>query len=284
MTFSNVNITGRTPFGLFINTQNTVYAAARLKDEVDVWMGNNTRPNRTISGNLSKPFSVFVTDNDDIYVDNGSLYNRVDRWTWNSTRSSAVMHVNASCSGLFVDQNITLYCSMANKHQVIKKPLYVNTNLTTVAAGTGIAGAGAAGLRSPNGIFVDITLALYVADCGNNRVQRFGSSPFSGTTVAGNGTSGAIQLNCPTGVTLDNNGYLFIVDSSNHRIIGSGPTGFRCIVGCSGVGGSMANQLSSPRTLSFDSYGNMFVTDWNNDRIQKFFLDTNQCSKYSLRL
>ena len=284
MTFANANTTGATPSGIFVNTNNTVYAASRLQDRIDVWLGNSSRPNKTISGNLSKPSAVFVTDDDDVYVDNGSLYGRVDRWTSNATRSVPAMKVNDTCTGLFVDQNTTLYCSMEFKHQVIKKPIYASANYTEVAAGRGIPGSGVDTLNRPNGIFVDNNLTLYVADCANNRVQRFRSDPYSGTTVAINGASGNITLSCPRGVTLDRNGYLFIVDSSNNRIIGSGPAGFRCLVGCLGSAGPMANQLNSPRTLSFDSYGNMFVTDWTNSRIQKFFLDSNQCSEYSCPL
>ena len=284
MTFADVNTTGTSPFGIFVNTNNTVYAALRLQDRINVWLNNSIRPNKTIAGNLSKPNTVFVTDDDDVYVDNGSLYGRVDRWTSNATHSVPAMKVNATCSGLFVDQNITLYCSMEFKHQVIKKPIYASANYTEVAAGRGVAGSGVDTLNLPNGIFVDNNMTLYVADCMNNRVQRFRSDPYSGTTVAIYSASGNITLTCPRGVTLDSNGYLFIVDSSNNRIIGSGPAGFRCLVGCSGSGGAMANQLSSPRTLSFDSYGNIFVTDYNNNRIQKFFLDINQCSEYSLNL
>jgi sugar lactone lactonase YvrE len=82
-------------------------------------------------------------------------------------------------------------------------------------------------------------------------------------------------LNCPSGVILDGNGYLFISDSNNHRIVGSGPNGFRCIVGCSTVSGSSASQLSYPSDLKFDSYGNIYVTDEGNSRIQKFILIPN---------
>ena len=71
--------------------------------------------------------------------------------------------------------------------------------------------------------------------------------------------TGTIVLSRPTGVVLDADGYLFIVDSGHHRIIGSGPGGFRCVVGCSGLAGSASDHLSSPATLSFDTDGNMFV-------------------------
>jgi hypothetical protein len=135
-------------------------------------------------------------------------------------------------------------------------------------------------LNYPQGIFVDINLDLYVADCRNNRIQLFQSEQLDAITVAGSGSlNTTISLNCPTGVVLDADGYLFIVDSGNNRIVGSGSDGFRCLVGCSNSTGSASNQLDGPRTLSFDSYGNMFVTDYGNNRIQKFSLLTNSYGK-----
>jgi tripartite motif-containing protein 71 len=164
-------------------------------------------------------------------------------------------------------------------HQVVAKPLKSNPNTLTVVAGTGCLGSASNMLNSPQGIFVDINLDLYVADSYNNRIQCFRSRQFNATTVAGSGASDTIILNHPTGVVLDGNNYLFIVDSFNHRIVGSGPYGFRCLVGCFGAG-SAFNQLNSPQSMAFDSYGNMFVTDRANNRVQKFVLSTTSCSKY----
>ena len=120
--------------------------------------------------------------------------------------------------------------------------------------------------------YLSISTWIYmwqIAD--NNRIQLFQSGQLNATTVAGNTSSTiTISLNCPTGIVLDADKHLFIVDNSNHRIVGSGPNGFRCLVGCNGTGGSASDQLSYPMSLSFDSYGNIFVTDTGNNRIQKF--------------
>ncbi|CAF5174511.1 unnamed protein product, partial [Rotaria magnacalcarata] len=137
-------------------------------------------------------------------------------------------------------------------------------------------------LNSPDGIFVDSNLNLYVVDSGNNRIQKFKNGELNSTTVCGNGAPDTIELKSPTSLVLDAGGYLFVVDSDNHRIIGSGPTGFRCLVGCSGSSGLAFDQLSNPKSLAFDSYGNMFVTDMNNDRIQMFLLATNSCDETAL--
>jgi len=168
---------------------------------------------------------------------------------------------------------------MRNLNQVVTKSLNSNSNATIPVAGTGCSGSSPNMLYWPQGIFVDINFALYVADCGNNRIQRFYQGQRNGLTVAGVQVPGTIKLNCPTGVVLDADKYLFIVDSNNHRIIRSGSRGFRCLLGCFRVG-SAPSELNTPQNMAFDSYGNIFVTDRNNNRIQKFILSTNSCSKY----
>jgi hypothetical protein len=193
--------------------------------------------------------------------------------------SVPAMYVSSQCLGLFVDINNTLYCSMASLNQVVKGWLNNNMTTSTVAAGTGSPGSASDMLNQPYGIFVDDNFDLYVADYGNSRIQLFGLGQLNATTVAGGVSLNiTIALYNPYGITLDADNYLFIVDSSNARIVGSGPNGFRCLVGCSGSG-SASNQLNGPSTLSFDSYGNMFVTDFYNNRVQKFILLTNSCGK-----
>ena len=153
-------------------------------------------------------------------------------------------------------------------------------NRTTIVAGNGTAGPALNLLNAPLGLFVDFNLNLYVADCNNNRVLRFDQGQMHGTVVVGSGASRTIDLRCPTGVVLDGDGYLFISDLFDHRIVGSGPNGFRCLVGCSGINSSAANQLSQPAGLSFDRYGNLLVADRDNHRIQKFLLARNSCSEF----
>ncbi|CAF0859705.1 unnamed protein product [Rotaria sordida] len=274
ITFATSTTVGASPFGLFVSTNNTVYVANQANNRVQIWSEGSSVPTRNITSGLSYPYSIFVTTNGDIYVDNGHSYNRVDKWALNGT-SSTVMYVKDDCYGLFIDVKNNLYCSMYNIHQVMTKSLNSNSDIWIIAAGTNCWGLTSNTLYNPRGIFVDADLNLYVADCGNDRVQKFPSGEVTGITVAGSTAIGTITLNCPSGVVLDADGYLFIVDSLQHRIVGSGPNGFRCIVGCSTVAGSSSSQLSSPSDLKFDSYGNIYVTDKSNNRIQKFVLMLN---------
>ncbi|CAF1246977.1 unnamed protein product [Adineta steineri] len=275
VTLFNATTVGTSPYGLFVNTNNTLYVCEYSKNMIQVWLENSTIPIRNISGGLSSPYAMFVTVNGDVYVDNGNSNSQVDKWAVNTTTGVSVMIVKAACYGLFVDIYNNIYCSQYAYHQVVTKSLNSSSNMWIIAAGTDCQGSTSNTLYNPRGIFVDTNLNLYVADYNNNRIQLFLSNQLNAVTVAGSGASSTISLSGPSGVVLDADGYLFITDSSNNRIIGSGPNGFRCLVGCSQVAGSASNQLNNPLTLSFDSHGNIFITDGSNYRIQKFLKTSN---------
>jgi hypothetical protein len=203
-------------------------------------------------------------------------------WTSNSTSGVAVMNVSGTCHGLFIDLYDNIYCSTGDYHQVIKTSLINGLNITKIVAGNGTNGSTSTMLYNPRGIFLDNSSSLYVADCGNNRIQLFPFGQLNATTVVGYQTAGTITLSCPIGIVLDGDGYLFITDYNNNRIVGSDRNGFRCIAGCTGGNGATPDQLYYPRGLSFDSYGNIYVVDGYNSRIQKFLLATNACGKFVL--
>ena len=272
-TFANNNTIGNWPYVLFIDTNNTIFTVRDKDGRILIWRNASVTLTTTISTNRSYSYSMFITDNEEIFLSGDYPYSRVDRWKSNGTRISSLMSGCSSCSGLFIDLIGNLYCSQWS-NQVVRQPLESLSDELTIVAGTGCWGSAANMLSAPRGIFVTTTLDLYVADCGNDRVQLFREGQRNATTVAGNGSTGTIALHCPTGIVLDDNGYLFIVDSSNHRIVGQRPDGFRCLVGCSGQG-SASNQLYSPQTMSFDQDGNIFVMDYGNCRIQKFRLTRN---------
>jgi len=269
---------GTNPHGIFVNSNNSIYIPNRQTGQIHIWLNeNHLNPTKTIEGNLSDPFSLFVTTNGDIYVDNGQYNGRVDKWIVENERWISVMNVTSPCFGLFIDIYENLYCSMFYNHRVDKK---WSNGTTTIVAGTGVRGSESDMLNNPFGIFVDINLDLYVADHSNDRIQLFRLNQRNGITVAGNGsTKLTIKLFYPTGIVLDGDRHLFIVDYGNHRIIGSDENGFRCIFGCSGEEGSTNDKLSYPITMSFDSYGNIYVTDRDNNRVQKI-LKNQVCSKF----
>jgi DNA-binding beta-propeller fold protein YncE len=162
------------------------------------------------------------------------------------------MNICQQCWDLFININNVLYCSLSERHQIIAKSLNNDLNLLTIVGGTGSAGLTSNTLHNPRGIFVDTTLNLYVADCGNDRIQLFQSGKLSATTIVG-----------------------------NNRIVGSNANGFGCIIGCSGSSGSASYELNHPWAISFDSYGDIFISDQGNNRIQKFSVMTDPSGKYT---
>jgi hypothetical protein len=280
ITIANNNTIGSFPYDIFVDINNTVYVTEQGNNRVQVWLEGNMTPTRTISGGLNSPLGTFVTLNGDIYIDNSMFNGRIDKWTLNATNSTTVMYVSGTCFGLFIDIEENLYCSMDPPNQVIKKSLHNNANTFFIVARTGTAGSASNMLNGARGIFVDSNLNLYVADCWNNRIQLFPAGQSNGTTIIINGSNAALSLYIPTAVVLDFDGYLFIADYGNSRILGSGPTGFRCIVGCTASTGSAPNQLHYPASFSFDSSGNLFVIDCGNNRLQKFLLLSNSCGKF----
>ncbi len=277
--FANRSIVGINPFAIFANTNNTIYIANRQINQILVWHNGSESPTEIIDGDFTEPVSLFVTSTGDIYIDDGEENGRVQKWISTNKTFATVMNVNSSCYGLFVDIKDNLYCSMEDHHRVVKRWLNDTVMTSVIIAGTGIEGSASNELNRPRGIFVDVNLDLYVADWGNNRVQLFQSEQSNGLTVAGSTSPyPTFTLDYPSGISLDPSKYLFIVDSGNGRIVGSGPNGFRCLVGCYGRG-SRSNQLNNPFSFSFDRSGNMFVTDRANNRIQKFLLMENSSGK-----
>jgi NHL repeat len=278
-TFADVSTVGTFVYGIFVNTNNTVYISSYTFNEVQIWPEGSHGSVRNISAGLLNPFNIFVTSNGDIYVDNGRVNHQVDKWIPNATSGINVMNVSHACTGLFIDNNNTLYCSVETDHRVWKRSLNHATVLTVDVIGNGSAGSASDMLHEPHGVFVDHNFDLYVADFRNNRIQVFAVNERNGTTVVGAGASRPLH---PAGVTLDGNGLIYIADTDNNRIIGPGPSGYRCLAGCSNSAGSSSSQLRLPQTISFDTYGNMFVTDYWNGRVQKFLLETGYTGTYFL--
>jgi len=282
-TFANESIVGLNPRGIFINTNNIIYMVHTKNGQLSIWFNNSVITTLiTLNGNISSTKSIFALMNDDIYVDNGLINRRIDKFTSNTNTSTVVMSVPSNCQGLFIDISNNLYCAVDTAHCVYKKWLDDNSTIMIIAAGTGSAGSNSTMLHDPNGIFVDINFDLYVADYSNHRIQCFHLGQSEGITVAGGALSlSTITLYRPSGVILDGNKYIFIADTGNNRIIGSDQHGFRCIVGCLNMSGSENDRLSEPRGIYFDTLGNLYVADEVNHRIQKFLSLSILCGKFT---
>ena len=247
--------------------------------KIFIWHEGDTNPFLNLTTTSTTSVSVFAARSGEVFAGilNTMNASRLHKWAVNATTSTLFATTATLSYGLFIDDADRLYYSLGEASVVNRMAL--DGSLNSTVAGTGTAGNSPTQLIGPAGIFVTANFNLYVADFGNNRIQMFPTGQMTATTVAGVTASGTITLAGPKGVVIDADGYLFIADQYYNRVVGQGPSGFRCIVGCTFVNGSAPHQLSVPSSLSFDSHGNIFVVDTGNRRVQKFLLATNSCGE-----
>jgi uncharacterized protein (TIGR03437 family) len=158
-------------------------------------------------------------------------------------------------------------------------------------AGNGSAGnsgdgsaATKAQLNGPQGLAVDASGNVFIADTLNAKVRKVSASGVI-STVAGNGTpgyggdgsgAGSAQLNLPIGVAVDSSGNLYIADFGNSRVREVSASGvIRTVAGngangYSGDGGPAGNaQLNGPQGVAVDTAGNLYIADTENNLIRE---------------
>ncbi len=185
------------------------------------------------------------------------------------------------------------YISDSYSSQVFK----VSTAGTlTVVAGNGTIGysgdggvATSAQLSMPEGIAIDGSGNIFIADTGNSVIREVVAGTGNIQTVAGNFSLGAgysgdggpatsAQLNDPYGVSVDSAGNIFIADTSNSviREVATGSGNIQTVAGSatngagySGDGGiATSAQLNLPEGIFLDGTGNIFIADTNNSVIR----------------
>ena len=70
---------------------------------------------------------------------------------------------------------------------------------------------------SPQDIVIDSSNNVYVADQGNNRVQKFGGNGNFITKWGYNGTADGL-FSSPIGLSVDSSGNVYVSDTDNNRI------------------------------------------------------------------
>ena len=128
--------------------------------------------------------------------------------------------------GITIDSSGNLYVSDTSNH-VIRK-ISPSGSVSTVA-GFGTLGStdgqgGSARFTNPQGVAIDNSGNLYVADTGNHKIRKIDTSK-NVTTIAGSGTAGfadgqgtVAKFNGPIGITIDSSGILYIGDYNNNKI------------------------------------------------------------------
>jgi len=165
-----------------------------------------------------------------------------------------------------------------------------NSFIIQTVAGSDFAVDGASALAAifsqTEGIAIDSSGAIYVADANDNRVRRInldGSiQTVAGTGVAGfagdGGPSKAALLSHPYGVVVDVQGNLYIADLGNGRVRKISPDGTIATVagggsiapGGNGDGGPATSaHLLEPRNVAVDPDGTLYISDFGAHRVYR---------------
>ncbi len=160
--------------------------------------------------------------------------------------------------------------------------------IVQTVAGSDASGDGgpalAAALSQPEGIAVDASGNVYVADAAENRVRKIATDgsiqTVAGTGVAGfagdGGQASAALLNQPYGLALDKTGNLYIADLGNARVRKVAIDGtIQTVAGggalpatSTGQGGSaISAQLMQPRNVVLDASGSLYISDFGANQI-----------------
>jgi hypothetical protein len=187
--------------------------------------------------------------------------------------------------GVAVDHAGDVYFASSDDHRVFE---VTPAGELTVVAGNGTSGAATPGpatssrLNFPNGVALDSSGNLYIADVGNNQVYEV--TP-SGTlsVVTGNGTAGVptagpavnSEINGPGGLATDSAGDLYIAEYHGNRVDKINSSGILSVVAGTGVAGAptpgpaISSKLHGPDTVAVDSSGNLYIADEENEVVEK---------------
>jgi sugar lactone lactonase YvrE len=129
----------------------------------------------------------------------------------------------------------------------------------------------------PYGLAIDDSDNVYVADTGNDRIQKFDPSGDLLTKWGASG-SGDGQFYWPSMIGIDSSGNVYVSDWDNYRIQKFGPNG--TFITAWGTDGTGDGQFDGPDGMAIDASGNVYVSDYYNHRIQKFDSNGNFLTKW----
>lgn len=186
--------------------------------------------------------------------------------------------------GLGVDASGNVLVSDWDNHAIRR---ITPGGVVSTLAGNGTSGSAngngtAARFTNPNGLAIDGSGNVYVADWANHTIRRI-TPAGDVTTLAGapglrgsaDGTGLAARFNLPSGVAVDAGGNVYVADQANHvirRITAGGVvTTFAGLAGSPGTvdGTGTSARFTNPAWLSVSPSGDVFVVSGAGDTVRK---------------
>jgi tripartite motif-containing protein 71 len=216
----------------------------------------------TGNGQFSGPTAMAVLRGAVFVVDYSG--NKIDKFDLNGNFLAAYTGFTNPYA-IAAGSNGVLYVTNTGAANMIQ-PMDQNGNLGT-AWGTSGTAVGQFSTTT-RGIAVDGSNNVYVADRGDNRIERCSNTGTGCVTLGGTAPgTGNGQFTEPYGVSIDKNGNLWVADSGNSRIQEfNSSLGF---VQVFGTAGSANGQFSGLTDVRMDQDGNLIVADLDNSRVQK---------------
>ena len=192
-------------------------------------------------------------------------------------------------TGLAVDASGNVYVADTSNSTIRKiTPAGVVSTLAGLAGLRGSANGprGLARFNEPEGVAVDTSGNVYVADTDNHTVRRVTPdgvvstlAGLAGSSGSNNGTGEQARFNAPEGIASDANGNLYVADTQNSTIRKITPAGVvSTLAGVAGIvgradGAGEHASFSRPGAVVVDASGNLYVLDARNDTIRKVTLN-----------
>ncbi|MCP1310834.1 fibronectin type III domain-containing protein [Paenibacillus tyrfis] len=251
------------------------------------------RGSNDIAGAFSRPSGLTVDGSGNLYVADTSN-NRIQKltaatgmwseWGKGSGAFGTSLGEFSNPTSVAVDRSGNVYVADRENHRVQK--LTVATGVWSEwKSGDGRSGSGLGEFKNPNGVAVDSSGNVYVADTGNHRIQKLTAATgvWSEWKSSGGGSgSGLGEFSGPARVSVDSSDNVYVADTGNHRIQKlTAATGVWSEWKRSGGGsGSGLGEFSNPSEVAIDGSGNIYVADAGNHRIQKLTIATGVWSEW----
>ncbi len=237
----------------------------------------------TVATGLNHPAGIAADASGDLYV--ADTDNNLVRGVSAAGAVTILASGFNGPSGIAVDAAGNVYVADTLNH-VIRSitPAGIVGIVAGVVGASGAAdGTGsAARFYGPQGLAVDGSANLYVADTNNDTIRKIVLASGTVTTLAGQaGVSGSADgvgsqalFTFPSGAAVDGSGNIFVADTENHTIREITPAGaVVTLAGQTGSAGSAdgtdgATRFDFPTGIAADSSGNVYVADTNNQAIR----------------